>query len=132
MCQIAHSIREQVMKHQRQAMGSGQGRYQMDDLSKIKKSTRSLLESSTSFTNINIKQEQASVVIDENNYLRDTGTFYGDLNDNLSLWEPRVELLDPNDIRKVQKTEDRKIRFVPFILCELILSYHRYEKRKIR
>ena len=115
MTQVSHSIREQVQKHQRQAMESG--RYKgFDDLSNLKKSTRSLLESSSNYTNLNMKQEQAHVLITEHNYLRDLQRIYTDLSDNLCSWEPRVEMLDPEDIRRVQKTEDRKIRYYTLFL----------------
>lgn len=134
MTQISHSIREQIQKYQRQAMDRREGKFKgFDDLSSLKKSTRSLLESSSGYTNLNIKQDQSSILINEHNYLRDLHQIYTDLSDNLSFWEPRVELLDPSDISKVQKTEDRKIRYFNNLIMYLqYLFYQRYEKRKLR
>jgi len=118
MSQIAHSIREQIQAHQKQIMDQRNGFMRtMEDLSQMKKSTRSLIESSTGYTNLQIKNNYAPILITENNYLRPVTQIYTDQNDNLNSWEPKIEFLDPNDIRKVQKLEDRK---------------NRYEKRRIR
>jgi SWI/SNF-related matrix-associated actin-dependent regulator of chromatin subfamily B protein 1 len=118
MTQIAHSIREQIQAYQKQVMDKKDGFARgMEDFSTMKKSTRSLIESSSGFTNIQIKSNYAPILITEHNYLRNVQQIYTDNTDNINSWEPKIEFLDPNDIRKVQKLEDRK---------------NRYEKRRIR
>lgn len=80
------------------------------DYSHLKKSTRTLLESSSNYTNLDLKA-QAPQIITPENYLRPLLYIYNDNTDNLSLWEPHIEILDPNDIRKHEKLEERKIRY---------------------
>jgi hypothetical protein len=60
--------------------------------------------------NYDIKKTFEPITINEENYLRNLNLIYVDNTDDLTNWEPRIEILDPEDIRKVQKLEDRKIR----------------------
>ena len=131
MAQIAHSIREQIQAHQKQIMEKKDIRI-MEDLSLLKKSTRHLIESSTCYTNTQIKQNYAPILITENNYLRPISQIFTDQTDNLNSWEPRIEFLDLNDIRKVQKLEDRKNRYYMIKVKYCNLLFFRYEKRRIR
>eukprot|EP01017_Pseudomicrothorax_dubius_P026902 TRINITY_DN3041_c0_g1_i3.p1 TRINITY_DN3041_c0_g1~~TRINITY_DN3041_c0_g1_i3.p1 ORF type:complete len:257 (+),score=52.02 TRINITY_DN3041_c0_g1_i3:346-1116(+) len=108
--QIAHSIREQIVAYQRQAMEKREDRGRgIEDISQMKKSTRSLLESSNALSNI--KSSFTTVQINENNYLRPIRFINNDTTDNLTDWEPRIEILDPNEIKKVEKLEERKARY---------------------
>lgn len=83
----------------------------IEDLANLKKSTRSLLESSSNFTNLNLKNPPSKVITQEN-FLRQISQIYKDDTDNLQIWEPHIEILDPSDIRKFQKLEERKNRLV--------------------
>jgi hypothetical protein len=108
--QIAHSIREQIINYKKITMDKREDFKMLEDLSLMKKSTRSLLESSSSFTNI--KQAYTTVQITEQNYLRQIRQVYADGTDNLYEWEPRIEVLDPNEIKKFEKLEDRQQRYL--------------------
>ena len=90
----------------------------IEDLATLKKSTRSLLESSSNFTNINLKNPPSKVITPDN-FLRPISHIYKDDTDNLLIWEPHIEILDPSDIRKFQKLEERKNRFL-FYTCKYI------------
>eukprot|EP01016_Furgasonia_blochmanni_P040451 TRINITY_DN5165_c0_g1_i8.p1 TRINITY_DN5165_c0_g1~~TRINITY_DN5165_c0_g1_i8.p1 ORF type:complete len:337 (-),score=31.12 TRINITY_DN5165_c0_g1_i8:236-1246(-) len=110
--QIAHSIREQIIRYQRALEKEG-GRRGIEDLANLKKSTRTLLESSSHMTNMNLKHTIAPpITITEENYLRPITQIYADKTDNLTMWEPKIEILDVADIKKVEKLEDRKSRYV--------------------
>jgi hypothetical protein len=83
----------------------------VEDLATLKKSTRSLLESSSNFTNLNLKTPPSKVITTDN-FLRPISHIYKDDTDNLQIWEPHIEILDASDIRKFQKLEERKNRYV--------------------
>ncbi|KAL4449871.1 hypothetical protein ABPG74_014990 [Tetrahymena malaccensis] len=103
---IAYQIREQILSFQKQIME----RRINQTASNFKKSTRSLIESSQNFTNFDPKIHiQGNTVITEENYLRPV------LQDNdydSFQWEPKISILQPDDIRKVQKEEQRKQRLM--------------------
>lgn len=98
----------------------------IEDLTTLKKSTRSLLESSSNFTNINLKNPPSKVITPEN-FLRPITQVYIDDTDNLQTWQPHIEILDPSDIRKFQKLEERKNRLILFKnpLLSIIFRYVR-------
>jgi len=103
MTLIAHSIREQITYHQRQLLDRGFG----GDYFQLKKSMRSLLESGPGMGKKNIDQ----IIITEDNYLRSTAPAgYPYEGEEASRWEPRIEILDPRDIERIEKLEDRKTR----------------------
>ena len=111
MCLIAHSIREQIQTHQRQAIDRGLADFRAgEEFMQMKKSTRSLLESSTIVNKKNLEQ----VLITEDNYLRNVGPDMGNPHDpnDVARWEPRIEVLDPEEIARIKKLEDRKNRYL--------------------
>ena len=111
--EISHSIREQIQSYQKQIMDHREdGKMKIvEDLATLKKSTRSLLESSSNFTNLNLKTPPSKVITTDN-FLRPISHIYKDDTDNLQIWEPHIEILDASDIRKFQKLEERKNRYV--------------------
>lgn len=79
----------------------------------MKKSTRSLFDGmSQQYNSLSLKNPAPSKVITPEEYLRPLTCIYKDNSDNLQMWEPHIEILDPNDIRKFQKLEERKNRYV--------------------
>ena len=44
------------------------------------------------------------------NYLRSVQTVYYDDNDNLHMWEPKIHIFSPDEIKKQEQLEDRKHR----------------------
>jgi len=103
MTLIAHSIREQIIYHQRQLLDRGFG----GDF-QLKKSMRSLIESGA----IGSKKNPDQIIVTEENYLRSTGPAgYPFEGEEASRWEPRIEILDPRDIERIEKLEDRKSRY---------------------
>ena len=98
---ISHSIREQLETLRREVLETGG-----EGLASLKKSTRALIESvQKQSTNILAGQR----VITEQNYLRDINSNFLE-GDNLAYWEPRIEVLDPEDLEKIEKLENRKLR----------------------
>lgn len=108
MTLIANSIREQIQVFQKQAIERSGGFRAGEDFSLMKKSTRSLIENAT----LTGKKNLENTLITESNYLRSTGPadWYPYEGDELIRWEPRIEVLNPKDIDRIEKLEDRKIR----------------------
>jgi len=101
---VAYSIREQIQYHQRDLLDLGYGIG--GGFMHLKKSTRSLLEE-TGMKDKNLGQ----IVITEDNYLRSTASIsYPHEGEEASRWEPRVEIIDPKDIARIEKLEDRRSR----------------------
>lgn len=48
--------------------------------------------------------------VTEENYLRQIQTVYFDYNDNLSVWEPRIQTFTQDEIKKHEQLEERKYR----------------------
>ena len=115
MTLIALSIREQIQLHQRDISDrTGFGYKSGEDFAQMKKSTRSLLESGLQQSK---KKNFEHILITEDNYLRGSGPAgeYLYERDELNRWEPRIEILDYKDIERMEKLEDRKIRYIKFI-----------------
>ncbi len=72
----------------------------------IKRSLKYLKENNNYYNNI---RESNTVTL--GNYLRPVQQVYRDESDNLQAFEPVIEYLDDQDIRKVQRLEDRRYRY---------------------
>eukprot|EP00828_Plagiopyla_frontata_P039040 TRINITY_DN5125_c0_g1_i1.p1 TRINITY_DN5125_c0_g1~~TRINITY_DN5125_c0_g1_i1.p1 ORF type:complete len:205 (+),score=28.65 TRINITY_DN5125_c0_g1_i1:258-872(+) len=109
--EVSFQIREQITEYQRQISESKGNLSQQlyDDFSLLKKSTRSLLESSSRY---NPFLKNMAQIITPDNYLRPIQYVYKDNTDNLALWEPHVTVLEKDDLEKIKKLEDRKSRYV--------------------
>ncbi|CAD8092991.1 unnamed protein product [Paramecium sonneborni] len=97
---IAHALRESISSLQRQ-MEPKTG----EDYSNLKKSTRTLIESTTNYNQF--KNVMFSNQINDKNWVRCELEY-----DHQFQWGPQIELLDSNALRNVQKQEDRKTRYV--------------------
>ncbi len=90
----------------------GKGNKTVDNLAFLKKSTRTLIESSSNMASLNLKYSVAPpITINQDNYLRQITHIYQDESDNVTGWEPKLEILDPIEVKKLEKLDERKSRY---------------------
>jgi len=105
MVLIAHSIREQIEGFRREIIEMGG-----ESFANMKKSMRSLIESGQKFVNSSLQKNLQSRVVTEDNYIRSVPVAHNE-EDGLALWGPKIEVIDPEDIEKFEKLENRKLRY---------------------
>ncbi|KRX09116.1 Lambda repressor-like, DNA-binding domain [Pseudocohnilembus persalinus] len=105
---IAHSLREQIQFYQKQMQDKLSQGFIEDRT--YKKQTRSLYDMGTGLNQFdNTKANIQPSIINDKNYIRPFQTI-GDP-DYLAQWEPNIDVLDENEIRRAQKQEERQSRY---------------------